>query len=94
MKVRDKELKETVDVLEKACLSRKCYWPRPNPGSFSLGVGYKSTSDRSYLCGTRHARGCPSEAINSEPRSLERASPSHPVDTCCKKPLYQAHEAL
>lgn len=42
MKIRDKELKETVDVCDRNCLKKSCYWPRPNPGSFAQGRGYIS----------------------------------------------------
>lgn len=61
MKVRDKALKETVAVYDKSCLKRSCYWPRPDPGSFSQGRGYCSRSGgkREWLCGTRAAHGCP-----------------------------------
>ncbi len=59
MKTRDKELKETVDVCDRGCLKKPCYWPRPNPGSFTQGRGYRSTCDKGWVCGTRHAHGCP-----------------------------------
>ncbi len=58
MEVRDKKLKKNVGVCEKACLKRKCYWPREDPGSFTQGRGYKFRSNN-WLCGTREARGCP-----------------------------------
>lgn len=62
MKIKDKELKKEIDVSEKICPKYKCYWPRPNPGSFSQGRGYRSYGDKrdkEYLCGTRNAHGCP-----------------------------------
>jgi len=61
MKVRDKNLKEWVDVADKQCLKRKCYWPRPDPGSFTQGKGYSTRrwGNRGWLCGEREVRGCP-----------------------------------
>jgi len=60
MKVRDKRLNETVDVLNKDCPSRRCYWPRPDPGVFAQGHGYRSRGRNvGWLCGTREAKGCP-----------------------------------
>jgi hypothetical protein len=39
MKVKDKDINEDVDVYEKACVTdnRLCYWPRPDPGVFTIG---------------------------------------------------------
>lgn len=62
MKVTDKTIKVKVDVLEKACLHRDCYWPRKNPGVFTQGRGYTHTSD-DWLCGTREINGCPKKYI-------------------------------
>ena len=62
MKIKDKRLKKIVDVSSKDCLSKKCYWPRLNPGLFEIGRGYKSfgdSRDKAYLCGTREIHGCP-----------------------------------
>jgi hypothetical protein len=59
MKVKDKELKEIVDVLNKDCIGKPCYWPRPDPGSFMQGRGYYNTDRKGWVCGTRHAHGCP-----------------------------------
>ncbi len=62
MKVRDREIKQDVDVCEEDCLNRTCYWPRPDPGVFTQGQGYKTRGNKvskSYLCGTRHIHGCP-----------------------------------
>lgn len=62
MKVRDKKLKENVDVSNKACLNRDCYWPRPDPGVFTPGQGYKARENKirsNYICGTRAVHGCP-----------------------------------
>ena len=58
MKVRDKELKKDVNVYCKECLNRECYWPRPDPGVFNQGQGYKFRSN-DWICGTREIRGCP-----------------------------------
>lgn len=60
MKVRDKALKKDVDVARKECPCFQCYWPRPDPGVFSQGQGYrKAAYDRGYICGTREIHGCP-----------------------------------
>jgi hypothetical protein len=32
VKVRDKTLKVTIDVFDKKCPGRHCYWPRTYPG--------------------------------------------------------------
>lgn len=58
MKIRDKNLKVTVDVFDRQCLKRECYWPRPDPGVFVQGQGYKPRS-KDWLCGTREMKGCP-----------------------------------
>lgn len=62
MQIRDKELKQLVDVSEKDCPSYTCYWPRLDPGSFTQGVGYSGGGKR-YLCGNREIRGCPIERV-------------------------------
>lgn len=31
MRIRDKELKEVVDVCDRDCPKKTCYWPRPDP---------------------------------------------------------------
>jgi len=62
MKVRDKNLKQTVDVSDKECLKRECYWPRPDPGVFTQGVGYRTRypgMKTEWLCGNREIHGCP-----------------------------------
>ncbi|TCT21181.1 hypothetical protein [Thiobaca trueperi] len=66
MKVKDKALRELVNVCEPACLKRPCYWPRPDPGMFTPGQGYRSreSGSKGYLCGTREARGCPDEVTS------------------------------
>lgn len=68
MEVRDKELKKKVDVREKSCPKKSCYWPRPFPGLFTQGQGYKQLDSMKgkYVCGTREARGCPVEDQNAK----------------------------
>jgi hypothetical protein len=66
MKVKDKSLNVWVDVCDTICVTepRKCYWPRPDPGVFTPGKGYKSRGSKpgeEYICGTRAIRGCPDE---------------------------------
>ena len=70
MKVRDKNLKVLVDVADKDCPGLECYWPRPDPGVYTQGVGYRSRdpygkTKPEWLCGIREIRGCP---INPVPR--------------------------
>lgn len=36
MKIRDKSINQMVDVSDRDCLRRKCYWPRPDPGLFKV----------------------------------------------------------
>ena len=62
MKVFNKELKRKVDVLDKACFCRVCFWPRQDPGMFVQGRGYRSRSDQEsneWICGRRNINGCP-----------------------------------
>lgn len=62
MEVRDRKIKQTVNVCCKECLNRECYWPRPNPGIFIQGKGYSrfgNDMDNEYVCGTREIHGCP-----------------------------------
>ena len=64
MKIYDKELKKEVNVCDKDCPNRPCYWPRTNPGSFQIGKGYRyynDSRDDEWLCGTREIHGCPDE---------------------------------
>jgi hypothetical protein len=63
MKIKDKKFKEWVNVADKDCPRKKCYWPRPDPGVFTQGVGYRRRSVKiGWLCGTREAHGCPERA--------------------------------
>jgi len=67
MKIKDKILKKDIDVCHKDCHIRPCYWPRPDPGVFTQGKGYKSRGPQTsveYICGTRAIRGCPDEFCN------------------------------
>jgi hypothetical protein len=62
MKVKDKAVKELVDVAHPNCPNRECYWPRPDPGVFTQGVGYRTRNPGKkpeWLCGTREIHGCP-----------------------------------
>ena len=60
MRVKDKKVGEFVNVADKRCLGVSCYWPRPDPGSFTQGQGYTTRpGKREWLCGTREAHGCP-----------------------------------
>jgi len=69
LKIKDKDLKKMVDVFSKECLSKVCYWPRQNPGSFQIGRGYRSYGDgrdKEWLCGWREAHGCPIKSLIKE----------------------------
>jgi hypothetical protein len=62
MKIKDKKLKEMVDVSSRECPTRECYWPRPDPGVFTQGVGYRTRNPKAkpeWMCGTREINGCP-----------------------------------
>ena len=73
MIIKDKGINEKVDVRCKECPTYKCYWPRPDPGSFTQGVGYRQRSggNKGWLCGTREIRGCP------EDHELKTCNPKH-----------------
>lgn len=63
MMIRDKTFKKWVDVCDKDCPKRNCYWPRQDPGSFTQGVGYRTRTNAKggidWLCGRREINGCP-----------------------------------
>lgn len=63
MKIRDKNLKEVVDVSCEKCPTYSCYWPRPDPGIFTQGQGYRTRhpelKNQPYICGHRAIHGCP-----------------------------------
>jgi len=66
MKFLDKEINEKVDVCHPDCVSgkRPCYWPRPDPGVFTPGKGYRTRGNKvcnDYICGYRNVHGCPDE---------------------------------
>ncbi len=60
MRIRDKHLKQEISVCSRECIKRECYWPRPDPGIFVQGRGYRSRPGKTeWLCGTRAIHGCP-----------------------------------
>lgn len=63
MIIHDRKIKQKVDVSEKECPNRKCYWARPDPGVFTQGQGYRSRTVplKYWICGTREIHGCPRE---------------------------------
>jgi hypothetical protein len=64
VKIKDKNVKQMVDVSDKECPTRECYWPRPDPGIFTQGVGYRTRypgKKPEWLCGNREIRGCPAK---------------------------------
>lgn len=81
MKVRDKTIKQSVNVADRRCLGCSCYWPRPDPGVFTLGQGYRSRGGGKpeWVCGTRDARGCPYN------KKCVVCGTTHPeYETCCR----------
>jgi hypothetical protein len=78
MMVRDRQLKQLVDVVDKDCPKRTCYWPRQDPGSFSQGVGYRTRLNAKggidWLCGRREINGCPHP--KPEPQTSARTKPT------------------
>jgi len=83
MMVRDRKLKRLVDVADKGCLKRTCYWPRQDPGSFSQGVGYRTRLNAKggidWLCGRREINGCPHPKPERVPGKENDANGLHPV---------------
>lgn len=59
MMVLDKALKVKVDVCDRNCQTKDCYWARPDPGRFTQGKGYSGAKPGYWLCGTREIHGCP-----------------------------------
>lgn len=60
MTIRDRERRLDVWVRDQDCPTRPCYWPRPDPGVFTQGVGYRSREGKPFwICGTREVSGCP-----------------------------------
>lgn len=60
MEILDKKINKKVAVSDEKCLKRACYWPRPDPGVFTQGQGYRQRSHKvGWLCGTREVHGCP-----------------------------------
>lgn len=78
MMVRDRKVGKQVDVADRDCPKRNCYWPRPDPGHFVQGRGYSQRPgcNRGWLCGTREVRGCPSVG------ACEAEDPSDPGQKC------------
>jgi hypothetical protein len=70
-----------VDVSDKECPNRECYWPRPDPGVFTQGVGYRTRypgRKPDWLCGNREIRGCPAKYCHtSNAPDQARLQPSH-----------------
>lgn len=60
MKIKVKGYKDKIDVSAIDCASKKCFWPRPDPGVFTQGQGYRARAvNAGWLCGTREIHGCP-----------------------------------
>lgn len=47
MKITNKTVGRHVDVCDRDCPRRPCYWPRPVPGAFTQGQGYRQRSEGS-----------------------------------------------
>lgn len=51
---------KSVEVLDKKCLSRKCFWLGQDKGSYVAGRGYTSYHKTpQWCCMRRHLHGCP-----------------------------------
>lgn len=80
MLIRDKSLNKWVDVCDKDCPKRTCYWPRQDPGSFTQGVGYRTRTNAKggidWLCGRREINGCPHPKpdVSNAPRQVSTRS--------------------
>lgn len=74
MKVKDKRLKVMVSVADKHCPCLTCYWPRPDPGVFTQGQGYRTSvqGNRGWMCGTREIHGCPDKPEVRKELGVER----------------------
>ena len=61
MRIRDKKAGAWVEVRDKDCPKKSCYWARPDPGVFTQGQGYQTrgSGNHGWLCGTREIDGCP-----------------------------------
>jgi len=69
MKIRDKKLRANVEVADRLCPQRDCYWPRPDPGRFTQGKGYSNAVAGRWLCGTRRSRVTTSELLDPKERT-------------------------
>jgi hypothetical protein len=58
-----KEVYIAVEVVNRSCLSRKCYAPMGHKGTYTQGRGYYGAQQGRFICGTRDAEGCPRAAI-------------------------------
>jgi len=75
----------SVDVLDRECSNRPCYWLGYDKGSYSQGRGYtsyhKNVQGRRVefpVCMTRHLRGCPSNSVCHTCRTISVRPPGQP----------------
>lgn len=93
MKVRDKKNRQMVDVSEADCPNKSCYWPRPDPGVFTQGVGYRTRNPGKkpeWLCGNREIHGCPIAGVCKNCRTAY--IPGRKVCEWCGKDLAEFGE--
>jgi hypothetical protein len=65
MKIKDKKIGEEISVSCRECPTYACYWPRPDPGTFTQGQGYRHRSN-DWLCGNREIHGCPDQPVKRD----------------------------
>lgn len=79
VKIRDKG--QPVDVYDRDCPKRPCYWVGRDKGSYSPGRGYSYHRDRRgktverLVCWTRHLHGCPLPSVCPQCRTLAVQEP-------------------
>jgi len=69
MMAYDPQVKKRVSVAHHDCPRRTRYWPRPDPGVFCPGQGYRTREPGRpprWLCGTRELDGCPADCVVKE----------------------------
>lgn len=82
-----------VDVLDRRCAERPCFWFGFDKGTFVPGRGYTSYhKEERPVCLQRHLHGCPQKSICPECRLIDVDPPG--VNTCsrCKVPTVARKE--
>lgn len=56
-----------VDVCDRNCVSKKCFWLGQDKGTFVQGRGYTSYHKTPrWVCMRRHLHGCPDHVARAE----------------------------